>query len=647
MNVKLKHLFQFSVLFSLVSTAYAWTGPTGITFSTKQEFQTTIADGFQVSEPWNSVWHKGNNTYFVWVDAKYRPWVTQIINGTTVKTVPVDTGTDYNVQPDGHHRFSIGVDTAGYIHVTGDMHNYIDQTTGVINPYPTRYQKQTILYWKSNQPNDVTSGFTFAGGLNAPTAIPGGGWMMGRFFADNNGVLYYSSSVHAYESLTNVGEVAVGLYVYNTSTQTWKALGGIADNGGQPYTSHLFPVFYWELAGLQPSGWFQNYEPSFKFDKNNRMHFSVSAITNSAGNGANRLIYAYSEDGGETWHRANGTYIPSLPIRGIDTQPSVGDVALDIGTSTNYLGAPVGLIVDKNGMPGTAVVSANSSTPTWYTWNGTVWNTSNTENFSSLPKAGFAYRLKNNNLVFNVPVVKKILFTTSFQSQPYGYDLTNFSGFTNIDEYSALHNDVVYGIGVNATVETVLATSIVPAPLPDGWKCADISNPAPSYGGTCGYINNTFVTTNYENGVNWSGVTDNYYFVYQKITGDTTIISQVSSTSNIGLMIRNSLSATDVNAAIIVNNNSVGMNSRSGKGLHSTGRQTSLAKYKHAAVNWVKMVRSGNNVSGYSSSDGQTWTLYQTLTLPLAPKVYVGLVSSSGQAGWFMQNSTFSNVSIQ
>jgi hypothetical protein len=635
MHFKLNHLAQFTLLISLATNASAWTGPTGMTFLTKQEFQATIADGFQVSEPWNSVWHKDNSTYFVWVDTKYRAWVTQIINGTTVKTIPIDTGTDYLVQPDGHHRFSVGVDAAGYIHVTGDMHNYMDGTTGVINPYPTRYQKQTILYWKSNLPNDVTGGFTFAGGLNAPTTIPGGGWMMGRFFADNNGVLYYSSSVHAYESSTNVGQQAVGLYVYNTSTKSWKALGGIADNGGQPYTSHLFPVFYWELAGQAPSGWFQNYEPSFKFDKNNRMHFTE--------NGANRLIYAFSDDGGQSWKRANGSMIPTLPIRGADTQPSVGDIALDIGTGTNYLGAQIGLITDKKGMIATSVNNGNNAFAVWYSWNGTAWNTSNAENIPTLPTPSFGYRLKNNNLVFDIPSVKKILFSDSLQSPLYGYDFTNYASYNNIDEYSALHNDVVYGIGVNANVETVLATSIVPASLPTGWKCADITNSASLYSGTCGYVNNTFVTTNYENGVNWAGTTDNYYFVYQKITGDTTIISQVNSAGNIGVMMRNSLSPTDVNAAIIVNNNTVGMNSRSGKGYRSTGYKS----FKAAAVNWVKLVRSGTTITGYYSADGVTWTTYQTLTLPLAKTMYVGLVSSSGQSGWFMQNATFSNVSIK
>jgi regulation of enolase protein 1 (concanavalin A-like superfamily) len=637
-------------LTSAFTIANAWNGPQGVTFSTSQEFQTTIADGFQVSQPWNAVWHQNNNTYFVWVDKNFRPWVTQIANGKTVTTVPVDTGTDYAAQPDGHHRFSIGVDTDGYIHVTGDMHNYYDGTTGVINPYPLRYQKQKILYWKSNNPNNVNGGFSFAGGLNSSTAIPGGGWMMGRFFADNNGVLYYSSSVHAYESGTNVGLEAVGLYTYSTTTKTWKSIGGLANNGGQPSTSHLFPVFYWELAGLAPNGWFQNYEASFKFDTANRLHFTVVAISKSTENGANRVMYAFSDDGGNSWKKANGNIIPSLPIRGIDTEASVGDVVLDIGTTTNYLSAPVGLIVDKYGQQGVSISDTNHAFNIWHSWNGKAWNTtSNTQNNSTLPTATFAYRTNDNNLVYNVPVTAKLLYGDSLHDPVYGYDVLGYSSFDNIDEYAALHYGQIYGIGVNGTVETVLVTQPVLAPLPAGWACGDIGKPASLYLGTCGYVNNNFVSTNYQPGVNWGGTTDNYHFTYKKIFGNTTIIAQVNSLPNgsdVGLMIRSNLTPTAINAAILIDGNNVGMNYRTARASRALSNKKQFNVKSNAPINWLKLVRTGNTVTGYFSSDGKAWSQYQAITIPLNKSIYVGLTASSGQAGWYIENATFSNVTI-
>jgi hypothetical protein len=132
----------------------------------EEEFVFDQSPNFVAEEPYTPVAHFKNSTYVIWVDPKYRPWVTQITNGSA-KTVPLDTGADYYAQEDGHHRFSLGVDKAGFIHVTGDMHNYGNTTTSVVHPYPVRYQKKIILYWRSNQPEDVSGGFGFKGDSDA------------------------------------------------------------------------------------------------------------------------------------------------------------------------------------------------------------------------------------------------------------------------------------------------------------------------------------------------------------------------------------------------------------------------------------------------------------------------------------------------
>lgn len=241
----LKRWFYSVVTFTACSSAVALTsfgGPQSMEFKPKVLWQTPPSP-MQTSEPFTPLCHFKDSTFLVWVDANWRPWVTQLDSNGTPTTVPLDNNPDYTAQPDGHHRFSLGVDKLGYIHITGDMHHYFDGTTGVIHDYPARYQKQTILYWKSNQPMSVSGGFSFAGQYGSATAIPGSGWMSGRFFTDNNGELYYSSQVHAYEAADNSGQMAVGLYKYDTSAKTWTAIGGVAPMT-KPYISHQEKVFY-------------------------------------------------------------------------------------------------------------------------------------------------------------------------------------------------------------------------------------------------------------------------------------------------------------------------------------------------------------------------------------------------------------------
>jgi hypothetical protein len=61
---------------------------------------------------------------------------------------------------------------------------------------------------------------------------------------------------------------------------------------------------------------------------------------------------------------------------------------------------------------------------------------------------------------------------------------------------------------------------------------------------------------------------------------------------------------------------------------------------------WVKVTRSGNSFSSYTSSDGVTWTQRGTSqTITMAPNVYVGLAVNSGSAS-ALATATFDHVSL-
>jgi hypothetical protein len=610
---------------------------------TTVEFQTPSSpSGFTSAEPYSAVWHYKNSTYFVWIDAAYRAWVTQVTNGVAT-TVPIDTGTDYTVQPDGHHRFSLGVDSSGYIHVTGDMHQYINQTTGVINPYPVRYQKQTILYWKSNKPEDITGGFSFAGGLNASTAIPGGGWMLGRFFADNNGVLYYSSSVHAYESSTNKGQIAVGLYRYNVTKNTWTAIGGIAPVT-QPNMYNVFPVFYWELSGL--NGWFQNYEASFKFDSTNRLHFALTANTNSNAFGANRILYAVSADGGTTWKKANGATITGFPLRGIDGLPATADVVADNEVAPGF-GASPGVATDKNGTVGVSVDTV------WRTWNGSAWTTNNKQNITGFYSANYGYRLPNENLLFVANGVSKLLIAPSFHNSSIGYDYVNYGGLVDLDEFGLRTTGEIHAVGlIGQSSQTLLKTTITKAALPAGWLGNDISLTPPSYRGSASYKNGSFVVNNF--GASIDNSNDSFYYVYKKMSGDGVMTARVVNTTlstplqgypRLGIMMRNTLSSNSPEVSVLL---APGTNN---KGVLFTYRSTTnggTSNITSAAIKttpyWLRLVRAGNVFTGFISPDGVTWTQTQTTTVPMNTDIYVGMASSSYANGYDMETATFDNV---
>ncbi len=60
---------------------------------------------------------------------------------------------------------------------------------------------------------------------------------------------------------------------------------------------------------------------------------------------------------------------------------------------------------------------------------------------------------------------------------------------------------------------------------------------------------------------------------------------------------------------------------------------------------WLKLTRSGNTITAYSSPDGTTWTQVGTTTITLTDPVTIGLFVCSHNAG-ALNTSTFDNVNV-
>ena len=77
-----------------------------------------------------------------------------------------------------------------------------------------------------------------------------------------------------------------------------------------------------------------------------------------------------------------------------------------------------------------------------------------------------------------------------------------------------------------------------------------------------------------------------------------------------------------------------------------SGGPTYSSSVGSSALGWVKLARSANTFSAFSSSDGISWTpIGTTQTIPSTQTVYAGILSTTG-SGTALGTATIDNVSI-
>ncbi|MBO1254373.1 BNR-4 repeat-containing protein [Alteromonas sp. 5E99-2] len=285
-------------------------------------------------------------TYFVWVDGNRHPQLTKITSSGTT-TQRLDPDDNYQVHADSHHTFSLGIDKNGFIHVVGDMHNFNPTVVGENTPtYLSKFTSANAMYWVSDSAEDVSS-FTFQGD-NSSRSIPGFGFTYSRFYNDRNMGLYMIARTNL-KSGYFVGVRAVSLYYYDTDSQSWTARGGLA-----PSTSFtaLYPSILWEDDGNDGTP-YQGFMTTLDFDTNNRMHFAATINNDPNVVNASHIVYAYSDDGGVTFHRADGSTISSLPMR-VDAGDSQADIVETAGNGEYYWNF-AGIFTDGQNIPSITV----------------------------------------------------------------------------------------------------------------------------------------------------------------------------------------------------------------------------------------------------------------------------------------------------
>lgn len=128
---------------------------------------------------------------------------------------------------------------------------------------------------------------------------------------------------------------------------------------------------------------------------------------------------------------------------------------------------------------------------------------------------------------------------------------------------------------------------------------------------------------------------DSFRFTYQPLTGDGQIIARIDSMvigssggGSVGIMIRETLTAGSRHAFMGVSSSGL---YRWEKRTSSNG-STSVNHYGSApgAGSWIKLVRTGKNVYGYTSKDGVTWTQVASTSITMASNAYIGFAVASG-----------------
>jgi hypothetical protein len=265
------------------------------------------------------------------------------------------------------HGWSLGVDRDGYLHLTGAMHNIIMNERFI----PGSLEKlgltrsddfrdttaPNIMYWVSEKPGDISS-FKFMGRRDNPRTIPvfqGLNYM--SFERDRLGNLYLFGRIYTQ------GMQAFGLCRYDPDTRRWTTLGGFAPDmkKADPAWANLQIIsgdmgvvrsllveadnprtkaIFWDKG----SSWYAYSRGCLRFDRQNRMHFSVPLrAIGPDGIMVSYALYAYSDDLGETFHRADGSPINALPMSA-SPGPGQADVLGEAGSTIVYF--------DASGIPG-------------------------------------------------------------------------------------------------------------------------------------------------------------------------------------------------------------------------------------------------------------------------------------------------------
>ena len=243
-------------------------------------------------------------------------------------------------------------------------------------------------------------------------------------------------------------------------------------------------------------------------------------------------------------------------------------------------------------------------------------------------------------------------------------DGATFTALTNVSAATLAYTDGAVSplgeyyyrvVGTNADTEGMWATPIfaaapAAAPLPVPWQTQDVGAvPGPGASGWASTNGGTFTVVG--SGLDIWGTADQFRYAYTALVGDGSIVARVASQENsggwakAGVMVRETLAAGSKQALMLVSpSNGTALQYRASTNGASTnaGQVTGTTR---VAPYWVKLIRAGSTITGYTSTDGVTWTLAASATISMTTQVYVGLAVDAS-VSTLLNKSTFDNVTV-
>jgi hypothetical protein len=189
--------------------------------------------------------------------------------------------------------------------------------------------------------------------------------------------------------------------------------------------------------------------------------------------------------------------------------------------------------------------------------------------------------------------------------------------------------------------------------LPAGWVSRDVGMSRQWNGdaGEVGFAGSTSLSgSTYSlsgSGNDIWGTADSFQYAYRGVSGDCTVVARVASVqgsdgwTKAGLMVRETLQFDSANAlAALTPQNGTYFSYRSATSVSSSGSSSS-----GSAPYWLKLVRSGNTLTGYRGPNPSNWTQISTTTIPMAANVFVGLALTA-RNNLLVSTAVFDNVSV-
>ena len=233
------------------------------------------------------------------------------------------------------------------------------------------------------------------------------------------------------------------------------------------------------------------------------------------------------------------------------------------------------------------------------------------------------------------------------------YSSTDGQGWTQVGTTTIdMPDDALIGLFVTshksselntASFDNVSVTETVitpPTTLPAPWLAGDVG--APTLAGSATYSGGTYTINGA--GTDIWGTADQFHFVHQTLSGDGEIIARVTAQetttdgwAKAGVIIKQSTTAGSPYALLAVTPQ------------HGVSFQHSFTQGVPGpavtAPTWLKLARTGDVITAYSSTDGQGWTQVGTTTIDMPDDALIGLFVTSHKSSE-LNTASFDNVSV-